>query len=99
VSGSCDEQISVDRRLVFYTVAEAAALLRVDRATLYRAIREDAFPAVRVRSRYVIPASAVEEMAAQAVSTGACVDVAAIAACRRLEREAAEALGFRAGRE
>jgi len=35
---------------VFYTVAEAARLLRVDPATIYRAIREDAFPAVRVRS-------------------------------------------------
>ncbi|MGH3672422.1 MAG: helix-turn-helix domain-containing protein, partial [Pseudonocardiaceae bacterium] len=43
----------------FYTVAEAARVLRVTLATLYRAILEDAFPAVRIRTRYVIPASAV----------------------------------------
>ena len=66
-------------RPIFYTVAEAARLLRVDRATLYRAIREDAFPAVRVRSRYVVPAVAVEQLAADAAESGGCVDVAAIA--------------------
>jgi hypothetical protein len=31
----------------FYTVREAARILRVDPATLYRAIRDDAFPADR----------------------------------------------------
>jgi hypothetical protein len=70
----------------------------VDRATIYRAIREDAFPAVRVRSRSVIPAGAEQEMAEQAIATGACVDVATIAARRRLERDAAQALGFSASR-
>jgi excisionase family DNA binding protein len=82
-------------RPVFYTVAEAARLLRVDRATLYRAIREDAFPAVRVRSRYVIPAVAVERMAAEAAESGGCVDVAAMAAARRVEREVARIVGGR----
>ena len=77
------------RRPSFYTVAETAALLRVDAATLYRAIREDAFPAIRLRSRYVIPAAAVEQLAVQAAETGSCVDVAAIAAERRLGREVA----------
>ena len=67
-------------RPIFYTVAEAARLLRVNRATLYRAIREDGFPAVRVRSRYVIPAVAVERIAEDAAESGGCVDVAAIAA-------------------
>jgi excisionase family DNA binding protein len=76
-------------RASFYTVAETAALLRVDTATIYRAIREDAFPAIRVRSRYVIPAAAVEQLATRAAQTGSCVDVAAIAAERRLSREAA----------
>ena len=98
MGASGDEQVSAGQGPLFYTVAEAAALLRVDRATLYRAIRDDAFPAVRVRSRYVIPAGAIQEMAAHAVSTGACVDVAAIAARRRLESEATQALGFRVGR-
>ena len=80
-------------RPIFYTVAEAASVLRVDRATLYRAIREDAFPAVRVRSRYVIPAVAVERLAADAAESGGCVDVAAIAAARRMAREVARAMG------
>ena len=82
-------------RPTFYTVAEAARLLRVDPKTIYRAIREDAFPAVRVRSRYVIPAVAVEQMATEAASSGACVDVAAIAAARRMAREVARAIGGR----
>jgi excisionase family DNA binding protein len=80
-------------RPIFYTVAEVARLLRVDPATIYRAIRADAFPAVRVRSRYVIPAHAVDQMAEQAAETGACVDVAAIAAGRRLGREVARGMG------
>jgi len=82
-------------RPVFYTVAEAARLLRVDRATIYRAIRQDAFPAVRVRSRYVIPAVAVERMASDAAESGGCVDVAAIAAGRRVAREVARTVGGR----
>jgi excisionase family DNA binding protein len=77
------------QRATFYTVAETAALLRVDAATIYRAIREDAFPAIRVRSRYVVPAAAVEQLATRAAETGGCVDVAAIAAERRLAREVA----------
>ncbi|WP_051341930.1 helix-turn-helix domain-containing protein [Pseudonocardia spinosispora] len=78
-----------ERRANFYTVAEVARLLRVDAATIYRAIREDAFPAVRVRSRYVIPAAAVEQLAELATASGGCVDVAAIAAERRTAREVA----------
>lgn len=80
---------------VFYTVAEVALLLRVDRATVYRAIRDDAFPAVRVRSRYVVPAVAVEQLAARAAEYGGCVDVAAIAAERRIAREVLRQTGGR----
>jgi excisionase family DNA binding protein len=82
-----------DVRPIFYTVAEAARLLRVDPATIYRAIREDAFPAVRVRSRYVIPAVAIEQLAAEAVESGGCIDVAAITAERRTTRDVARAMG------
>src|SRR5690349_7386530 len=85
----------VEDRPTFYTVAEAAHLLRVDPATIYRAIRADAFPAVRVRSRYVIPAVAMDQMAEQAATTGGCVDVAAIAAERRIGREVARVIGGR----
>ncbi|MBV9140604.1 MAG: helix-turn-helix domain-containing protein [Pseudonocardiales bacterium] len=77
----------------FYTVPEAARVLRVTPATLYRAIRDDAFPAVRIRTRYVIPASAVDRLAAQAAESGGCVDVAAIAAQRRTAREMARVGG------
>ena len=75
----------------FYTVPEAARMLRVTPATIYRAIREDAFPAVRIRTRYVIPASAVDRLAAEAAESGTCVDVAAIAAQRRTALEVARA--------
>jgi excisionase family DNA binding protein len=71
----------------FYTVAETAKLLRVDPATLYRAIREGAFPAIRVRSRYVVPAAAVRDMADRARETHSCVDVAVVAAERRHARD------------
>lgn len=76
-------------RPTFYTVAETARLLRVDSATIYRAIRDDAFPAVRLRSRYLVPAAALDQLAAQAAESGGCVDVAAMAAQRRVEREIA----------
>ncbi|MQA15860.1 MAG: helix-turn-helix domain-containing protein [Pseudonocardiaceae bacterium] len=82
-----------ESRPIFYTVAEAAAILRVDAATVYRAIREDAFPAVRVRARYVIPAQAVERLAAEAAESGGCVDVARMAAQRRLARDVARLTG------
>lgn len=65
--------------------------------TIYRAIRDGGFPAIRVRSRYVVPAAAVEELAARATETGSCVDVAALAAERRLAREVAR-LTERGGR-
>ena len=81
-----------DVRPIFYTVAETARLLRVDPATIYRAIRADAFPAVRVRSRYVIPVAAVDQMAEQAADTGTCVDVAASATTRRVGCEVARAM-------
>jgi excisionase family DNA binding protein len=71
----------------FYTVREAARILRVDPATLYRAIREDAFPAVRVRTRYVVPATALHQLMREAAESGRCVDVARTAAQRRTTRE------------
>lgn len=77
----------------FYTVAEAAQILRVDSATLYRAIREDAFPAVRIRSRYVIPSAALDRLINQAAETGGCVDPARMVAERRTARDAARMTG------
>jgi excisionase family DNA binding protein len=58
---------------MFHTVREAAEILRVDAATIYRSIREGSFPAVRIRSRYVIPAAALRAMATTTVNNGGCV--------------------------
>lgn len=71
----------------FYTVREAAAIMRCNSSTLYRAIREDAFPAVRVRTRYVVPAKVIDDLVQQATIDGGCIDVAAMTAQRRTERE------------
>jgi len=59
----------------FYSVAEAANLLGLSEPTLYRAIRADEFPAIRVRNRYVVPAKAIDELEATALASGL-VDVA-----------------------
>jgi hypothetical protein len=67
--------------------------LRSIPATIYRAIRAGRLPGGAVRSRYVIPAVAVDQMAEQAAATGACVDVAAIATARRIGREVARQIG------
>jgi excisionase family DNA binding protein len=77
----------------FYTVREAARILRVDPSTLYRSIREDAFPAVRIRTRYVVPATVLERLVADAAETGGCVDPARMATERRTAREVARVTG------
>lgn len=64
------------QELIFHTVHEAAQILRVDAATIYRSIRSGSFPAVRIRSRYVIPATALREVAERAVGSGTWVDLA-----------------------
>jgi excisionase family DNA binding protein len=71
----------------FYTVREAARILRVDPSTLYRAIREDAFPAVQVRTRYVVPAAVLDRLIAEAAELGGRVAPARMAAERRTARE------------
>ncbi len=54
----------------FYMVAEAARLLSLSGPTLYRAIREGEFPAIRVRGRYVVPAKAIDDMESNALASG-----------------------------
>ncbi|RSM35986.1 DNA-binding protein [Amycolatopsis balhimycina DSM 5908] len=77
----------------FYTVRKVARILRVNPVTLYRAIRDDAFPAVRIRTRYVIPAAALNELIAEVTASGGCIDLAEVIAKRRMEREANRAGG------
>lgn len=74
-------------RPAFYTVREAAALLRIGASTLYRIIRDGDFPAVRLRSRYVIPATVLDRLIAEVEGTGGVVDPVRIAAERRTARE------------
>ena len=71
----------------FYTVRETARILRVAPSTLYRAIREGAFPAVRVRSRYVVPVVTLDRLLAEVAETGGLVDPAQMAAQHRTARE------------
>jgi excisionase family DNA binding protein len=61
---------------MFHTVHEAAQILRIDAATIYRSIRAGSFPAIQIRSRYIIPAAALREAVAKALSSGTCVDLA-----------------------
>lgn len=72
---------------LFYTVRQAAKILTVDPATLYRAIREDGFPAVRIRSRYVIPSAVLDRLVSEAAETGGLVDPRQLAAERKTARE------------
>lgn len=80
-------------RPAFYTVKEAARIVRVDPSTLYRAIREGVFPAVRIRTRYVIPAAALDKLIAEAAESGGCVDPARMVAEHRRAREVARVTG------
>ncbi|NKE55377.1 helix-turn-helix domain-containing protein [Lentzea sp. PSKA42] len=72
---------------LFFTVPEAAKLLRVDVATVYRSIREDAFPAVRLRTRYVVPAAAIDQLIANVMESGGVLDMAEMTRQRREEKE------------
>jgi excisionase family DNA binding protein len=87
------ETMSTKSRPAFYTVREAAEVLRIGASTLYRIIREGDFPAVRLRSRYVVPAAALDRLLAEAEATGSVVDPCRIAAERRTAREVARVTG------
>lgn len=65
-----------ERKPAFLTVEEVADLLRVDAVTIYRAIRDGEFPAVKVRKRYTVPRRAIEMLVDDVVATGGCVDAA-----------------------
>ena len=60
--------MEIEQEKRFHTVPEAAELLRVSEVTLYREIRWNRFPALRIRGRYVVPAKAIDEMEHQALA-------------------------------
>lgn len=55
----------------FLTVAEAAAVLRVQKRTLYAAIRKGQIPAIRVGREYRIPRTFLTAIAEKAAQEGA----------------------------
>lgn len=65
-----------ERPRLFYSVAETAEMFGMSDMTLYRAIHDGQFPAVRIRNRLFVPAKAVEAMAQAALGSGALVDAA-----------------------
>ena len=83
-------KINVDRESTvradrFLYVSEVAELLRMDPMTIYRAIRDREFPAIRVRGWIVVPAMAIDEMETAAVTGNALVDAAEWATGTRVE--------------
>ena len=52
----------------FFSVAEAAAILKVSEVTIYREIAAGDFPAVKFRGRYVVPAKAIDQLEADALA-------------------------------
>jgi excisionase family DNA binding protein len=60
----------------FLSVRQAAETLGIDDMTIYRAIRSNEFPAIKIRGRYLIPAKAIDDMVATALNLGTVVDVA-----------------------
>lgn len=63
----------------FYSVTQVAAMLGMSAMTVYRAISDGAFPAIRVRGRLIVPARAVEAMAEAAVAEHTVIDAAGFA--------------------
>src|SRR5881275_1682827 len=70
-SAMSESNASVPR---FLTVGQAAKLLGVSAMTIYRAVDEGGFPAVRTRGRISIPAKAIDAMEEVAVSEMRAVD-------------------------
>lgn len=60
----------------FFSVGQAAALLGCSPMTIYREIQLGQFPAVKVRTRYLIPAKAIDEMESAALEGQTVVDAA-----------------------
>lgn len=63
-------------RAAFLSVAAAARLLCISEMTLYRAIRDDQFPAVRIRGRLIIPSRVIDAMIEDSIDRNGVVDAA-----------------------
>ena len=67
----------------FYSVPEAARMIGMAPVTLYRAIREGEFPAMRIRGRLIIPARAIDAMIDAAITENTVVDASGWAVVQR----------------
>lgn len=78
----------------FLLVQEAATALSVSAMTLYRMIQERQFPALHLRSRWIIPARAVHELAAGSGASTQAVNptLMDVSAAARLLRVSAQTL-------
>ncbi len=60
----------------FYSVAQVARMFGMSQMTVYRAIADGQFPAVRIRGRLIVPAKAIDDMADVAVAEHTVVNAA-----------------------
>ena len=67
----------------FYSVPQAARMIGMAPVTLYRAIREGEFPAMRIRGRLIIPARAIDAMIDAAITENTVIDASGWAVVRR----------------
>jgi excisionase family DNA binding protein len=56
-------------------VAETAELLRLDQSTLYRHLRSGRFPGVKIGGRYVVPHVVLDNLIADVLASGRCLDL------------------------
>ena len=54
----------------FYDVREVAAMFRMSRMTVYRAIGSGELPAVRMRGKWLVPAKAIDDLVEEATAGG-----------------------------
>jgi excisionase family DNA binding protein len=69
-------QESTEGKRDWLNVAEMAEVMGVSEMTLYRAIANGEFPAVRIGRRLFIPARLLDQLAEAAISTGRVVTAA-----------------------
>ncbi len=67
---------SLPARAAFYSVPDTARILGMSAMTLYRAIADGQFPAVRIRGRLIVPARVIEALAEASLADGRMVDAA-----------------------
>ena len=73
--GRARDRPAVERLAV--DIAEAAKMIGVSYNTLWRAIHDNQFPAVRIRDRILVPLRAIEMLFDAACNSGELIDSAA----------------------